>query len=73
MMKQEDDASEQSSRSDDQSDISVGNFIGLAIQDLTLYDPCVFVGCIQELCNYTNSVKNLDTITTCKHYRLGKM
>lgn len=48
-MEQEDDDGEQNSRSDDQSDVSVGDFVGLVIEDFTLNDPCVLVGCMQEL------------------------
>lgn len=48
-MEREDDGSEQSPRSDHLSDFSVGDFVGLVMEDSTLDDPCVFVGRIQEL------------------------
>ena len=48
-MAQEDDGGEQSPRSDDQSDVSVGDFVGLVMDDSTLNDPSVLVGRVQEL------------------------
>ena len=44
-MGREDDGGEQSSRSDDLSNFSVGDFVGLVMEDSTLNNPCVFVGC----------------------------
>ena len=49
VMEREDDGGEQSPRSDNQSDVSVGDFVGLVMEDSTLNDPSVFVGRIQEL------------------------
>ena len=49
IMGREDDASEQSPSSEDVSDFSVGDFVGLVMEDSTLNDPCVFVGRIQKL------------------------
>ena len=45
----EDNGSEQSPRSDHLSDFSVGDFVGLAMEDSTLNDPRVFVGRIHKL------------------------
>ena len=49
VMDQEDDGGEQSPETDSQSDVSVGDFVGLVTEDSTLKDPCVLVGRIQEL------------------------
>ena len=48
-MEQEDDGGEQSPTSDDQSGVSVGEFVGLVMDDSTLTDPSVLVGRVQEL------------------------
>lgn len=48
-MEQEDDGGQQSPRSANQSDVLVGDFVGLVMEDSTLNDPSVFVGRIQEL------------------------
>ena len=45
----DDDDSEQSSSSGHLSDFSVGDFVGLVMEDSTLNDPSVYVGRIQEL------------------------
>ena len=44
VMEREDDGSDKSPRSDHLSDFSVGDFVGLVMEDSTLNDPCVFVG-----------------------------
>ena len=48
-MGREDDGGEQSPRSDDLSNFSVGDFVGLVMEDSTLNNPCVFVGRIHKL------------------------
>ena len=49
VMEEEHDGAEQRPGSGDQSDVSVGDFVGLVMEDSTLKDPSVLVGRVQEL------------------------
>ena len=49
VMDQDENGAEKGPDSDKQSDVSVGDFVGLVTEDSTLKDPSVLVGRVQEL------------------------